>query len=182
MMVAEGAVACKECGTEGGYADHANAKPLRRHGYCHTCYMRHYINGDITVAKSCLACGQRLSLYARSLCHRCYARAQDQGIADRYPECGAVPVPRLVPSGEWPIHPAPWPHLNDVEATGRMLWHDAEGNRKAHALFAYRPDIAELNTAAEQDAAAWLRSHPEQVLVWDRPEYAMSPATEPIAA
>ena len=94
-------------------------------------------------AAPCLSCGDP-DLYARSLCRNCYSRAWEQGIATRYPACGAVPVPCQAgygefegfPDGYTPL-PTGWPEVAALDAPLHPPL--PAGNRWGHVVWFTRP-------------------------------------------
>jgi len=68
---------------------------------------------------------------------------------------------------------APWPDLDNVAATGAMLWTDWEGNRQPHAVWDQRIDFPASDRNFEQTAARWLADHPDQLLDWPDPACAL---------
>lgn len=187
MMLESGAEPCVECGTTGGAQHPSHGRPARIKGRCATCYERGRLTGAFPhLIGRCLSCDATRPIKARQLCRPCYGRALTQGIATNYPACGTVPVPFLPVGGNnWPSQPKPWPHLNDVAATGRMLWTDTEGHRLPHAISRWLVDLVqdgpdryaptrEHNTAIEQRAARWLKDRPHAPLLeWPDPRLSL---------
>ena len=182
------AAPCIECGTTGGTTGGTQQRPSRRRGYCANCYLRLWRANKLGNKRvyfsqyrcaPCLSCGIEHSHEARGLCKPCYGRAHGQGIVTRYPACGAVPVPHL--DMHHPEHPDMPPPL-DAAAFGHFLWHDAEGNRAQAGVWGPKWHPSAEIARDETFAAAWMRAHPAQAILWDDPSLALFPASEARAA
>lgn len=104
----------------------------------------------------------------RGLCDRCYQHPINHGSPHTHPKNTAYP------DGTFSPHPEPWPHLNNVTATGRMLWKGRDGKRQKHAIFAYHFDARAEIAEARHDAARWLMEHPTaDLLDWPDPSLSL---------
>lgn len=102
----------------------------------------------------------------RGFCNACYDKFLKLGQFAQH----ALPA-ELNPNTD---HPLPWPHLNDVKATGMMLWTTPLGKRQSHAVYGHHFDAHAEIVEARQDAALWLMEHPmTDLLDWPDPSLAL---------